>query len=299
MANSDEITTGTAPASRVERRRIAAETHSSESSRGRRAQRPQRSSRSRATVIVGIFGELFVTAGILIFLFLFWQLWLNDIVVRAQQDEIAHARSQEWIEQAQADSHESESQSDAADSETSDEASRPSEPATPVVAPEQPDDAEIFGVMFIPRFGADYAADVAGGVTRPGTLDPIGLGHYLDTQLPGQPGNFAVAGHRTTYGKPLNQIASLRVGDSIVLQTKEGWYTYRFRTLEYVTPSSVDVLEPVPQQDTAEATDSYITLTACSPLYSAAERIIAYGAFESFTPTADGPPASITDPVED
>lgn len=250
--------------------------------RRRSARRGSRRSRSRVTVL-GVFGELLITAGVLILLFLFWQLWLNDIIVRAEQNEVAHDRSQQWIDEAQA------SASEDPDEGTSGE---------PIV-PEAPDDTEIFGVMFVPRFGSDYAADVAGGVTRPGTLDPIGLGHYMNTQLPGEPGNFALAGHRTTYGKPLNQIASLRVGDAIVLQTPDGWFTYRFRTLEYVTPTQVDVLNAVPQQDTAEPTDSYITLTACSPMFSAAERIIAYGVFESFTPTAAGPPASLTDPVED
>lgn len=268
MVPSGQCETDTAGVTRADRRRSA--------------RRGSRRSRSRVTVL-GVFGELLITAGVLILLFLFWQLWLNDIIVRAEQNEVAHDRSQQWIDEAQA------SASEDPDEGTSGE---------PIV-PEAPDDTEIFGVMFVPRFGSDYAADVAGGVTRPGTLDPIGLGHYMNTQLPGEPGNFALAGHRTTYGKPLNQIASLRVGDAIVLQTPDGWFTYRFRTLEYVTPTQVDVLNAVPQQDTAEPTDSYITLTACSPMFSAAERIIAYGVFESFTPTAAGPPASLTDPVED
>ncbi|WP_437583572.1 class E sortase [Paramicrobacterium sp. CJ85] len=258
-----------APRSRAERRRTA-------------SRRPAK--RAPRVTVVGVFGELLITAGVLILLFLFWQLWLNDIIVRAEQNEIAHDRAQSWISEAPAAPEPVEGE----DGST----------FYPPVIGEPAADTEIFGVMFIPRFGADYAADVAGGVTRSGTLDPIGLGHYLNTQQPGEPGNFALAGHRTTYGKPLNQIAELRVGDAIVLQTKDGWYTYRFRTLEYVTPQQVDVLNPVPQQDSAEVTDSFITLTACSPMFSAAERIVAYGTFESFTPTAVGPPASVTEDVE-
>ncbi|WP_167133535.1 class E sortase [Paramicrobacterium chengjingii] len=252
--------------------------------RRRSAGRPAARSRPRITV-VGVLGELLITAGVLILLFLFWQLWLNDIIVRAEQNDVAHDRAQSWLSDA----------AEAPDPIVADDGAEVYEP----IIPEPAADTEIFGVMTIPRFGADYAADVAGGVTRPGTLDPIGLGHYLGTQSPGEPGNFALAGHRTTYGKPLNQIAELRVGDAIVLQTKDGWYTYRFRTLEYVTPQSVDVLNPIPQSDEAEVTDSFITLTACSPMFSAAERIIAYGTFESFTPTAVGPPASLTENLED
>ena len=105
--------------------------------------------------------------------------------------------------------------------------------------------------MRIPRFGADYAWQIAGGVTRARTLDPIGIGHYPGTPMPGDVGNFALAAHRTTWGAPFNRIAELHVNDAIVVETAEGWYTYRFRTLEYVTPSEVEVLLPVPQVEGA------------------------------------------------
>jgi len=134
---------------------------------------------------------------------------------------------------------------------------------------------------------------MAGGVSRPVTLDPIGIGHYPGTAMPGQPGNFAVAAHRTTWGAPFNRIAELRLNDAIVVETADGWYTYRFRTLEYVTPDQVDVLLPVPQAMDVPAGTAYITMTSCSPMYSLAERIVAYGVFESFTPRSAGEPASL------
>jgi sortase A len=102
-----------------------------------------------------------------------------------------------------------------------------------------------------------------------------------------------VAAHRTTWGKPFNRIAELRLGDAIVVETAEGWFTYRFRTLEYVTPTEVDVLLPVPQAMDAPAGTAYITLTSCSPMFAMTERIVAYGVFESFTPRAAGEPASL------
>jgi sortase A len=107
-----------------------------------------------------------------------------------------------------------------------------------------------------------------------------------------------VAGHRNTHGKPLNQVGTLQIGDAIVVEVPEGWYTYRFRTLEYVKPSGVGVLNPVPQADGVEATDSFITLTSCNPAFSTAERIIAYGVFESWTPRAAGTPAVLTQSLE-
>ena len=69
--------------------------------------------------------------------------------------------------------------------------------------------------------------------------------------MPGETGNFAVAGHRTTYGKPFSDIETLRIGDAIVVETEAGWYTYRFRTLEYVKPTETSVLNATPQLDVA------------------------------------------------
>lgn len=251
----------------------------------RRSARRDRTKKRRRITFLGVVGELSITAGVLIFLFLFWQLWFNDLVVRAEQNTAAEELSQSFIDAAQQDP-----------------AATPStDPVDPAAPPSgtTAGDAQEFGVLTIPRFGDDYNAKIAGGITRTRTLNPIGIGHYLTTQAPGEVGNFAVAGHRTTYGKPLNEIANLRVGDAIVVQTAEGWYTYRFRTLEYVTPTASDVLNPVPQADEVEATDRLITLTSCSPMYSAAERIIAYGVFESFTPITDPAPASLELPEGD
>lgn len=248
----------------------------------RRATRRARRKPQPRISVIGVIGEILVTGGVLVFLFLVWQLWLNDAVLRAAQDSEAAALSEAWANSI----------------EIPEAVPDPIDTVEPTILA-TPGDAEVFGVLRVPRFGAGYAAQLAGGVSASRTLNPLGLGHYPDTQMPGELGNFAVAGHRNTHGKPLNLIAELRVGDAIVVEVPEGWYTYRFRTLEYVEPSGVGVLEPVPQADGVAASDSIITLTSCNPAFSTAERIIAYGAFESWTPRAAGPPASITEPLED
>jgi len=166
-------------------------------------------------------------------------------------------------------------------------------PADPVALP-QPADTQDFAIMRVPRFGSDFAYTVAGGVSRSGTLDKNKIGYYLGTAMPGQPGNFAVAAHRFGgYGAPFIDIAQLRVDDAIVVETADGWFTYRFRTLEYVTPDEVEVLLPVPQAPDVPAGTAYITMTSCSPMYSTAERVVAYGVFESFTPRTAGEPESL------
>lgn len=231
-----------------------------------------------------MLGELLITAGVIVLLYVVWQLWVGDMIYGAERNATGQQLSQEW---AQEYGYPSTNEPDA-----------PDEPVTadPVILPE-PADAEEFGVMHIPRFGSDYAVPMAGGVTRARTLDPIGIGHYPGTSMPGEAGNFAVAAHRTTWGKPFNRIAELRVGDAIVVETAEGWYTYRFRTLEYVRPDEVDVLLPVPQAADLPPETAYITMTSCSPMFSMAERIVAYGVFDSFTPRSAGAPASLTEGV--
>lgn len=233
---------------------------------------------------MGVIGEVLITAGVIVLLYVVWQLWVGDLIYGAERNAEGTQLSQEWQESWDAENP------PAATPE-------PAPAGEPVTAPppvmDEPGDGEQFAVMHIPRFGSDYAVPMAGGVTRARTLDPIGIGHYPGTKMPGEPGNFAVAAHRTTWGKPFNRIADLHVGDAIVVETQEGWYTYRFRTLEYVKPSEVEVLLPVPQAMDAPAGTPYITMTSCSPMYAMTERIVAYGVFDSFTPRSAGEPASL------
>ena len=226
-----------------------------------------------------MLGELLLTAGAVVLLFVAWQMWIGDLIIGAEHNAKGAELSQQWAEQPAPQPPPAVQQGDEIVYE-------------PPLLP-RPADAEIFANMRIPRFGDDYNVHIAGGTTRERTLDRIGIGMYTQSKMPGQVGNFSLAGHRTTWGKPFNRIDKLRLNDAIVVETELGWYTYRFRNLQYVKPSAGDVLLDVPQMPDAPARDRFITLTACSPLYSLAERIVAYGVFESFQPRAEGPPASL------
>ena len=81
--------------------------------------------------------------------------------------------------------------------------------------------------------------------------------------------------------------------DPSILRTADGWYAYVFRNLEYVHPTGVGVVAPVPQSTGSAPTDRIMTMTSCNPLFSAQERIIAYSLFEKFYPRAEGAPAEI------
>lgn len=250
----------------------------------RALRRERRRRPRRRTSVIGVLGELLVTAGVVVLLYVGWQLWLGDIIYGAEAKAESEALSQQWDQQFEGDP-------EPTPTAPLDEG----QPATaaPVVMPE-PADTQDFAIMRVPRFGSDFAYTTAGGVTRSGTLDKNKIGHYPGTAMPGQPGNFAVAAHRYGgYGAPFMAIDRLRIGDAIVVETPDGWYTYRFRSLEYVTPDEVEVLLPVPKMKDVPAGTAYITMTSCSPMYSTAERIVAYGVFESFTPRSAGEPESL------
>ena len=245
----------------------------------------------RRTSVIGVIGELLVTAGVIVLLYVVWQLWLGDVIYGAEAKAESETLSEQWAQEYEPAPLPAPTDDPGEGGEGGEGDPEPVT-AEPIVMRE-PGDTEDFAIMRIPRLGSDYAYKMAGGVSRPGTLDRKRIGHYPGTSMPGEPGNFAVAAHRTTYGAPFNRIADLRVGDAIVIETPDGWYTYRFRTLEYVTPDEVEVLLPVPQAMDVPARTAYITMTSCSPMYSLAERIVAYGVFDSFTPRSAGEPASL------
>lgn len=239
--------------------------------------------------MVGVIGELLITFGLVALLYVAWQLWIGDVIYGVERAAQARSLSEQWQNQYEAAQTASPS---ATASPTETASPSPTAPAVPVLA--EAGDGQVFGNLYVPRFGADYVRQIAGGVSRPTTLDPIGVGHYAGTPMPGGAGNVSFAAHRTTFSAPFNQIANLHVGDAIVIETPDGWYTYRFRTLEYVTPDAVDVLLPVPREPGVQANGSYLTMTSCSPMYAMTERIVAYSVFDSFTPRAAGAPAALT-----
>jgi sortase A len=246
-------------------------THSAGRTTARRPRRPRR----RATV-TGVIGELLVTASVLVFLFLGWQVWLNDIIVGAQQTDAASELAEQWQSGPAAPAVQA-----------------PAAPGEPVVAA-APEEGATFANLIIPRLGADYRRSIAEGTGHSVLSNKAaGVGHYVETQMPGAVGNFAIAAHRTTYGAPFHDVENLLVGDSIYVENADGWYRYVYRTTEYVRPTGVAVLQPVPQAEGAASTDRIITLTSCHPLFSAAERIISYGVFDTWYPRAGGPPAEI------
>ncbi|TAJ48740.1 MAG: class E sortase [Herbiconiux sp.] len=248
--------------------------------------RPRQKKRGMVSRVVGVFGELLITAGVLVLLFLGWQFSLNGIMLSNQQASDADSLAQNWATQT------------AAPTPTATQPSaEPVAPSTfqygepPTLA--TPGNAQEFAILYVPRFGSDFKKTIAEGVDPRSVLNNGGAGHYSTTQMPGQVGNFAIAAHRDGWGSPFLKINELQVGDQIYVETQDGWYTYTYRSSEYVTPYGVGVIDPVPQNPGASPVDRLITLTSCNPLYIASERVIAYGVLTDWTPRSAGPPAAI------
>jgi sortase A len=252
----------------------------------------RRQRRRRGATVFSVLGEILVTAGVVVLMYTSWQLWIGDAILGVRNNAEGSALAEEWAQAYEQD----EPTLAPAPSPTATATEAPEVTAEPIVRG-QPQEGEEFGIVYIPRFGADYMVKVAGGVNARTSLNVGAIGHYPDTAMPGEMGNFAVAAHRGSHGAPFMNLPMLTEGDAVVVETQEGWYTYRYRNSEYVTPSSVDVLNPVPRQEGVPANGRYITMTTCSPRYGFSERLVAYGVFESFTPRSAGAPSSLEVPV--
>lgn len=231
--------------------------------------------------LVQIAGELLITVGVVLLLFVAWQLWWTNVESDARQSETIRNFAQEL----------GGSEGPVASAPPSEAAAAPADYGPPKVA-EAPGHGGTIGIMYIPRFGADYTRPIVQG-TSMDVLDTLGLGHYSNTAMPGATGNFAVAGHRQTHGAVLDNIHTLVPGDKIYVQTKDGFYVYVFRNNQIVLPSATDVLLPVPTQPAARPTEAYLTMTSCNPRFGSQERIIAYSILDHWQPASAGPPAEI------
>ncbi|HEV7148674.1 MAG TPA: class E sortase [Pedococcus sp.] len=208
---------------------------------------------------LGILGDLFVSAGVLLLLFVGWQLWWTDVTANRVQAATVHTLTQQFDSRA----------------------ARGEQP-TPVAF------GKAFAIVRIPRFGTDYARPLLEGTSH--DILQQGIGHYIGTALPGAVGNFAIAGHRTTYGRPFHDIDTLVPGDLIVVETRASYSVYAVKRHVIVEPTAVDVLDPVPQHPGVRPTAAWLTMTACHPKYSAAQRYVVFAQLVHVYPHADGLP---------
>ena len=202
------------------------------------------------TVARGI-GKTLIGAGVIVLLFVAYQLWGTGIAeARSQNSLKKHFRAEVATVPTTAPSP-------------------AGGPPTTVAALPPPPTGEAIAILHIPKIGVNKA--VVEGVGVPDLKK--GPGHYPDTPLPGQPGNVAIAGHRTTYGAPFFNLDQLAKGDAIQITTRTGaTLNYEVSETKVVKPSDVSVVNPT--------TDNRLTLTTCNPRYSASQRLVVIAALK-------------------
>ncbi|MGW6535541.1 class E sortase [Streptomyces sp. NPDC055011] len=229
----------------------------------RRAAREAKAAKDSVGVVVG---ELFITLGVVMLLFVAYQLWWTNVLAGQEVDQARERIADTWAK---------------------------GETKPDVFAP-----GEGFALMYIPKL--DVVVPVAEGIDKAKVLDKGMAGHYgsgkLKSAMPSdKQGNFAVAGHRNTHGEPFRYINRLEPGDPIVVETQDAYYTYEMASiLPQTPPSNIAVIDPIPKGSGFTGPGRYITLTTCTPEFTSTYRMIVWGKLVEERPRGKGKPGVLT-----
>lgn len=222
---------------------------------------------SPAVVASRVVGELFITLGVLMLLFVTYQLWWTNVRADQYAGKETHKIQDNW---AKGDR-----------------------------APGAFEAGQGFAILHIPKL--DVVAPIAEGISKEKVLDRGMVGHYaegaLRTAMPSdEQGNFAIAGHRNTHGEPFRYINRLGPGDPIVVETQDTYYTYEMaKILPQTSPSNISVIGPVPPESGFTEPGRYITLTTCTPEFTSTYRLIVWGKMVDERPRSKGKPDALLD----
>jgi sortase A len=202
--------------------------------------------------VVDIIGRVLIGLGVLLLLFTAYQIWGTSVQEAHTQSGLRSQLQQETNSDAVRRALAEESALD----------KLPTGPAVPAPSTAAPAEGNPIGDIRIPVIGINQV--VVEGTNTPDLRK--GPGHYTGTPLPGQSGNVAIAGHRTTYGHPFYNLDSVKVGDPIVLTTLQGIFVYDATKSFVVSPSDTSVVDNVFADQ--------LTLTTCNPRFSATSRLV-------------------------
>ena len=219
---------------------------------------------------VSVFGELLITAGLVLGLFVVYSLWWTNVVADRAADEQADKVRDNWAQDR--------------------------------VGPDGPgalDTKAGIGFLHVPAMG-DGDILVEKGTSMKVLNDGV-AGYYTDpvkSALPtsGKEGNFSLAAHRDGHGAKFHNIDKIEEGDPIVFETKDTWYVYKtYAILPETSKYNVDVLGKIPKESGRKKAGHYITLTTCTPVYTSRYRYVVWGELVR-TEKVDGdrtPPAEL------
>lgn len=233
---------------------------------------PTRPRASTAARISGLIGELLITLGVLVLLFVSWQVWWVTKEATAASQQVVGDLTHRFAA--------------ASPAPTTGPPGPPGPPYTRLTSKGVAVGAP-FGLVTVPRFGTGPQPVIQGNAIA--QLDK-GIGHEPTSVMPGQVGNFATAGHRDTYSHPYSDIDRLAQGDAVVVEVEDGWAIYRVVRTRIVEATALEVYAPVPDQPGVAPTEAWMTMTACEPRWTATRRWAAYAKLEAWVPrTAQQP----------
>ncbi|WP_051055283.1 class E sortase [Kitasatospora setae] len=236
--------------------------------------RPPRPKERKRVVFARLVGELFITLGALMLLFVSYQLWWTNVLADRDAGAASDKLEQQWAQQPVPSG-----------------GGGGGATAAPPTAFEP---GQGFAIIHIPKLGLDYP--IAEGTDKQKVLDHGLVGHYAGTAMPSDPeGNFSVAAHRTTHGQPFRKIGQLVPGDKIVVETATSYYTYEVAGgIPETPPTNVTVLQKIPKGSPFTAPGRYLTMTTCTPEFSARGRLIVFGKMVEERPRSQGQPEALT-----
>ncbi|MEV4654641.1 class E sortase [Micromonospora sp. NPDC049301] len=227
--------------------------------------RPSLASRLRTGIRVT--GEVLITFGLVVLLFAGYEVWGKSAIVDAHQNDLSQQLAQAW-------------------GPTDDPTVTPSA-AAPSAKPSPPVRGKPIAGLYIPKLDKNWV--VVEGVTQADIR--YAPGHYPTSALPGQVGNFSVAGHRNR--ATFWRLDELDDGDAIVVEGKTDWYVYRVSQSRIVRPTQVEVVAPVPGEPDKRPTKRMLTLTTCNPKFDNYQRLIIHAELDRTQPKSAGRPAEL------
>lgn len=207
-----------------------------------------------------VSGEILITFGLVILLFAAYEVYGKASAIEAHQKVLSHQLDQAWAQAVAAG-------------------------ATPASSRIHPGAA--IARLYVPVLKLHWI--VVEGVDA-GDIR-YAPGHYPGTAMPGQIGNFSVAGHRVP--SLFWNLQEVRPGDQIVVQTHDYWYVYRVTANEIVTPHSIEVVAPAPDRIGVAPTTAMLTLTTCNPKWNDYQRMVVHAKLVTTTPYRNGPPLAL------
>ncbi|MGW2644899.1 class E sortase [Streptomyces sp. NPDC001393] len=220
-------------------------TDASDTRRARRGRRP-----GRIAAAVSVLGELLITAGLLLALFVVYSLWWTNVIADRKADKEADKVRRQWAHATSS-------------------------------APGALDTKDGIGFLHVPSMKNGVVLVKKG--TSTDVLNDGVAGYYTDpvrAALPmtGKDGNFTLAAHRDGHGAKFHNIDKVKKGDPIVFETRDDWYVYKvFSILPETSKYNVKVIDQVPKESGRKKPGHYITLTTCTPVYTSEYRYVVWG----------------------